>query len=152
MTDVHQQADARMDSNPKSRDCFNLLIRSNIAVALNAKVPLFGSERKTSIVNCVTMHHQLTGIEVNSCTHQSKRWHSDIQTQSTQRNFLAYLEGTLYSWISLLEKRRDLMPTPWGWEGSKLETHVAGYSMVKPKWILQLGMWEMFHIVDSTWP
>jgi hypothetical protein len=52
---------------------------------LNAKVPLFGSERKTSTVNCVTMHHQLVGIEVNSCTHRSERWHSDIQTQSTQK-------------------------------------------------------------------
>jgi hypothetical protein len=31
----------------------------------------------------------------------------------TQRNFLAYLEGPICVWIlSLLEKRRDIMPTP----------------------------------------
>jgi len=31
--------------------------------------------------------------------------------KSTQRNFLSYLEGTSHSWISLLERRRDIMLT-----------------------------------------
>ncbi len=27
-------------------------------------------------------------------------------------NFLVYLQGTLYTWTSTLEKRRNIMPTP----------------------------------------
>ncbi len=35
-------------------------------------------------------------------------------TKSIGRNFLVFLEGILYPWISLLEKGRDIMPTPQG--------------------------------------
>jgi hypothetical protein len=35
-----------------------------------------------------------------------------------RENFVVYVEGTLYTSISLLEIGRDIMPIPLGWEGN----------------------------------
>jgi len=41
-----------------------------------------------------------------------------VYPSSTGRKFVVYVEGALYSSISLLEIGTDVMPTPQGWEGN----------------------------------